>query len=135
MQAESQVLDAAHPLGAIDSAALCGGQDLTTRHIDDRHAHLGVKLGDDAGLATLHPFEVSQVLDRTLEPAERLRAGWNARKCHQIELQLLLIELVPQLKAAAFVDPADEVDWIHAEDTGRRIGEKRRRDVLAVPPV
>src|SRR6185503_17109221 len=37
--------------------------------------------------------------------------------------------------AATLVDPTDEVDRIHAKDSGRRIGEQRCGDALAVPPV
>ena len=48
-------------------------------------------------------------------------AGRNDRKCDQVELQLLLIELVPKLEAAAVVDPADEVDCIHAGNAGRSV--------------
>ncbi len=135
MQAEAQVLDAADPLRAVDGAALAGGHDLAARHVDDRHPHLGVELRHDAGLAALHAPEVGEVLDRPLEPAERLRAGRKARIGHQVELQLLLIELVPQLEPAAVVDPADEIDLVEAGDAGGRVGEQGRGLVLAEPPV
>ncbi len=135
VQAEAKVLDAADPFGAVDGAALGGGQDLAARQVDHGHAHLRVELGHDAGLAALHALEVGEVLDRTLEPAERLRARRDARHRDQVHLELLLIELVPELDAAAVVEPADEVDGIHAGDAGRRVGEQRRRLVLAEPPV
>ena len=135
VQAEPEVLDAADPFRAVDGAALGGGQDLAARHVDHGHAHLGVELGHDAGLPALHALEVGEVLDRPLEPAHRLRARRDARERDEVELELLLVELVPELEPAAVVDPADEVDGIHAGDAGRRVGEQRRRLVLAEPPV
>jgi hypothetical protein len=39
LESEAQVLDAAHPLGAVDHAALRGRHDLAARHVDHRHAH------------------------------------------------------------------------------------------------
>ncbi len=109
-QAEAQVLDAADPLGAVDHAALRRRDDLAAGHVDGCHAHPLVDLGDDAGLAALHALEVGEVLDRPLEPAERLRARTADREGDDVELEHVAVELPVQVQAAALVEPAEEVD-------------------------
>ena len=63
-------------------------------------------LRGDAGLAALHALEVGEVLDRPLEPAERLRARRQDREPVHVQLELLLVELAAHLDAAAVVHPA-----------------------------
>src|SRR5688500_6846241 len=74
LEAETQVLHATDPFGAIDDAALRGGHDLAARKIHGRHPHPVPDLGGHAGLPALEALEIGKVLDRTLEPAERLWA-------------------------------------------------------------
>jgi hypothetical protein len=134
-QAEAQVLDAADPLGAVDHAALRRRHDLAAGQVDGLLSHALVDLGHDARLPAFHALEVGQALDRPLEPAQRLRARRQDGEREHVELQLLLVELPPQLEAARLVDPAEEVHVVHAGDAGGRVGEQRRRLVLAHPVV
>ena len=135
VQTEPQVFDTADPLRAINRAALGGRQDFAAGHVDDGHAHLRIDFRDDAGLAALHALEVGQILDWPLEPAQRLRARRDDRHGDEVELDFLLVELVPQLEPPGFEHPADEVDGVHTGNSGRRVGEECGRLVLADPPV
>ena len=109
-QPEPQILHAPHKFRAIDDAALRGGHDLAGRHVDRLHAHFLEDLRDYPRLPALHALEVCQVLDRPLEPAERLRAGRQNGKRDDVQLQLILVEVPPQVEAAALVEPSQKVD-------------------------
>ena len=135
VEPEPEVLDAADPLRAVDDAALGGRQDLAAGQVDRAHPHLGVDLGVDPGLAALHALEVGQVLDRPLEPAERLRAARERRERDDVQLQHVLVELLVQLVAPALVHPAEDVDEVHPEVAAGAAGEEHRRLVLADPVV
>ena len=81
------------------------------------------------------PLKIGEVLDRPLEPAERLRARAADRERHDVELDDVAVELPVEVHPAAFVEPAEEVEVVHAERTGGRRGEQRRGLVLADPVV
>ena len=82
-----------------------------------------------AGNAHLQTLEVGDPLDRLAEPAGHLHAGIAGEERHQIEL---VVDLAPQLQAAAVIDPAVEADEIHAEGHG---GEVLRGEDLAGPEI
>ena len=111
------------------------GQDLAAGEVDRAHAHLGVDLGVDAGLTALHTLEVGEVLDRPLEPAERLGAARERRQRDDVQLQHVLVELLVQLEPAALVHPAEDVDEVHPEVAAGAAGEEHGRLVLADPVV
>ena len=133
VETQAQVLHAAHPLGAVDHAALRRRDDLAAGHVDGGHAHALEHLRGHAGLPALHALEVGEVLDRPLEPAEGLRPGRQDRQPVDVELELLLEELVAQVVAAAVVHPAHRVDHVHAEGPAGAAGAQDRRLVLADP--
>src|SRR5687767_6011713 len=58
LEAETQVLHAAHPLGAIDYAALRGRHDLATWKIDGRHPHPVPNFGRHTRLPALEALKV-----------------------------------------------------------------------------
>jgi hypothetical protein len=103
MEAETEVLDPANPLGAIDHAALRGRNDFAAGHIDDRDMPSDFQTSRrDAGLAALHALHVGDRGDRAClnQPNACGPAGrMGTDECHDVELQLLLEELLVEVPA------------------------------------
>ena len=95
-------------------------------HVD---AELRVDAARKTGNAHLQALEVVDLLDRLLEPAGHLHAGVAHRDGHQIEGR---VHLLPQLHAAAVVEPGVHALEIEAERHG---GEILRGEGLAGPEV
>jgi hypothetical protein len=123
------VLEGADELGRVDHAALQRREDLAARQHLHVHAQVGVDLAGQAGDAHLQALQVGDGLDLLLEPARHLHAGVAAGHGHHAEGR---VDLVPQVDAAAVVEPAVHALEVHAEGHG---GEVLRGEGLAGPEV
>ena len=137
VQAEVAVVGRADPLGRVDGAALRCRHDLAARQGDGGNAHLLEDLAGDARRrAVLHGLEVGDVLDRPLEPAERVGTHRLDHQRLHVDLQDVGEEPLVQLVAAAFHEPGDVAQLVEAGAGARhRVGEDAGRRMLAGPVV
>ena len=129
VQAELAVEEGADEFGRVDHAALEVGEDFARRDQAGIDAKLLVDAPGETRDAHLDAVEVVDGLDLLAEPAGHLHAGIAAIDRHQIEA---VVDLAPQLGAAAVIVPAVEALEIQAEGNG---GEILRGEALAGPEI
>ena len=128
MQTKGQIIVGPHPVGGIEHAGLQGGEDLATRNGQGGHADPGHRLAGEPWQTQLEALHILERVDFLLEPASHLGAGVT----HRERLEVVVgVELVPQLLAAAVVQPGVGLGGGHAEGHGGK--ELRSRDLA--PPV
>jgi hypothetical protein len=118
VQPELAVEERADELGRIDDSALERRENVAGREQSRIDAELAVDAARQTRNAHLEPAEVLDLLDRLAEPAGHLHAGVPAQKWHEIEP---VIDLAPELDAAAVIDPAVEALEVEAEGNGSEV--------------
>ena len=119
-----------HHSAASSTPFSSAGQDVAAAHGHGRDADVLVDLAGDAGRRAEAQFaEVGHVVDRLLEPAERLGPDRLQDEALHVDLHLLP-ELVVELLAAAVQEPRDPGQVVHAARPSRRRASRtaRRRD-------
>ncbi len=114
LQAELPVEERANEFGRIDDAALQRREDFTSGKQTHVNAKLLIDTPGEAGNAHLQTLEILDLLHRLPEPAGHLHAGVATGDRHQVEA---LVGLLPQVQAAAVIEPAVDALEIQPEGT------------------
>ena len=129
VQAKGQVVVRTHPVRGVDGAGLQRRVHITPGHSHGFPASALEYLTPEARYAHAKPLHVGQGFNFLIEPAAHLRARIPSREGDQPKG---CVELLPQLKATAVVEPA--VHFLGREPEGHG-GEEGRLGHLASPVV
>ena len=92
-------------LKRINHAALHGWNNLATGQLRNRHAQLLHKVGRQANSAVFEALELCCLFGRgVFKPAQGLRGHRESKEAHDVQIKFCN-QLVPELLAAAFVNP------------------------------
>ena len=131
LRAEAHVRRRIVELEGVDDALFERRHDFAAGQLRHFGAHLLEQVRGQTDGAVLEALQLGSVLDRLLEPAERLRRHRHGEKADDVEIELGQ-QLVIERETAAAVDPRQRLLRVGAVD---RAGAEERRDLALPVPV